>query len=114
MHVEADLTKVIEWADASNHPWAFSTSNAGAYYTRFFKNKEQLSKISWKAVASQDFRDRTVKEEKQAEFLVFDLFPWELVTRIGVIDEAIASQASTIIAGARHRPDVVIQPNWYY
>ncbi len=75
VHVEADLAKVIEWADASNHPWAFSTSNAGAYYTRFFKKKEQLNKINWEAVEAQDFRDPTVKEAKQAEFLVFDSLP---------------------------------------
>jgi hypothetical protein len=32
VHLEADLHKVIEWADAKGHSWAFSGSNAGAVY----------------------------------------------------------------------------------
>ena len=43
-----------------------------------------LHELDWDAIASTDFRDPNVKERKQAEFLVYGFFPFDLVERIGV------------------------------
>lgn len=75
VHLEADLHTVVQWAESNNCRWAFSKSNAGAYYTRFFKNLAQLDEINWEAVAARDFRPADIKEGKQAEFLLFDECP---------------------------------------
>src|SRR3990172_6495525 len=42
VHLEADLYKVIDWADARGIPWAFSLSNAGARYTEFPSRLDQF------------------------------------------------------------------------
>lgn len=84
VHLEADLYEVVAWADASGRRWAFTLSNAGAYYTQFRSRIDQLDEVNWPAVAATDFRAAEVKEAKQAEFLVHHLFPWQLVRRIGV------------------------------
>jgi len=94
--------------------WAFSKSNAGAFYTRFKKNLDELNEVSWDAVAAQDFRDSRIKEGKQAEFLLHDTCPWKLIERIGVIDEPTAERVNTILRQNRHRPGVSVQPDWYY
>lgn len=63
---------------------------------------------------STDFRDMVVKEGKQAEFLVYGLFPWRLVERIGVCDDRVDGEVRQAIAGADHQPPVAVERNWYY
>ncbi len=114
VHLEADLRRVVQWADADQRRWAFSLSNAGAYYTQFRSELDQLGEINWDAVAATDFRPADVKEAKQAEFLVQDSFPWHLVERIGVHSQAIAPRVANALHGAAHRPVIEIKRDWYY
>ena len=74
--------------------WAFSLSNAGAYYMQFRARVDQLDEVNWPAVAATDFRAAEVKEGKQAEFLVHHEFPWRLVRRIGVSTRGVAQQVA--------------------
>jgi hypothetical protein len=114
VHLEADLHEVVSWASGIGRPCAFTLSNAGAYYTNFRSDLAQLDEIDWTAVAATDFRDKAVREAKQAEFLVRDEFPWRLVRRIGVLSQSMKTTVETAIAAASHRPPVEIIPGWYY
>jgi hypothetical protein len=114
VHLEADLYTVVQWAEANICRWAFSKSNAGAYYIRFFKTLDQLDEINWRAVATQDFRDPIIKEGKQAEFLLFDACPWPLIERIGVMDTRVAEHVISLIRQTEHRTVVSVQRGWYY
>lgn len=114
VHLEADLHRVVAWAEANGKRWAFSLSNAGAYYTQFRAQLDQLQEINWVGVAATDFRSAEVKEAKQAEFLVEQFFPWHLVERIGIHSSGIAPRVARAMAGATHRPKVEVQPSWYY
>jgi hypothetical protein len=114
VHLEADFNTVVQWAEANDRRWAFSKSNAGAYYTEFFDRLDQLNKIDWAAVAALDFRDSIIKEGKQAEFLLFDDFPWYLIKWIGVIDQQMVEQVTPIVRQAVYQPAVSIQRGWYY
>jgi hypothetical protein len=114
VHLEADLHRVVQWALANGRRWAFSLSNAGAYYTQFRERLDQLDEINWDGVAATDFRPPDVKEAKQAEFLVEQSFPWHLVERIGIHSANLAPRVARTMAGATHRPRVEVQPGWYY
>jgi hypothetical protein len=114
VHLEADVHEVIAWADGTGCRWAFSLSNAGAYYAQFRSSVAALADIDWGAVTSADFRDPGVKEGKQAEFLVRGFFPWTLVRRIGVRSRAIATCVAGVITASAHRPTVELRPDWYY
>jgi hypothetical protein len=114
VHLEADLHEVVEWADGVNRRWAFSLSNAGAFYTTFCSDLSDLDSLEWEAIAATDFRDPAVKEAKQAEFLVHNDFPWALVRRIGVHSLAIKTAVDAAMAGAVHQPPVEVIPGWYY
>jgi hypothetical protein len=114
IHLEADLQRVVAWADANGHRWAFSLSNAGAVYAQFRRHLQQLDQVNWSAVAANDFRSADVKEGKQAEFLVHRSFPWELVDRIGVSSRGMAQLVANAIQGLVHRPRIEIRPDWYY
>ena len=114
LHLEADLLATVDWATASGRRWAFSKGNAGAYYTRFFNECDQLDVLDWDLIPQTDWRDPDVKEAKQSEFLLENSFPWHLVERVGVIDNQIAQAASALVDGANHQPPVEVVRKWYY
>ncbi len=114
VHLEADLQAAVDWANAQGRRWAFSLSNAAAYYTQFRSSLGHLDQVDWAAVAATDFSSGEVKEGKQAEFLMHDSFPWSLVGRLGVCSEAMAQQVVATLAGAAHRPPVEVRRDWYY
>jgi ssDNA thymidine ADP-ribosyltransferase, DarT len=114
VHLEADLNLVMNWANANGVRWAFSNGNAGAYITDFYKDPADLIHLDWSAIYSTDFRDAKVKEGKQAEFLMFDVFPWTLIEKIGTINSTIVTKVQTALASARHQPIIAIEPSWYF
>lgn len=114
LHLEADLYEVIDWAEGGRRRWAFSQSNAGAVYTEFRNDRNQLSEIEWPTVAATDFRNPQVKEAKQGEFLPYSFFPWQLVQRIGSHSAAIQKRVLRMLAETKHRPSVDVQRGWYY
>jgi len=116
IHLEADLMATIKWASKKGIRWAFSDRNAGTRYANFYRSVEDLGKVNWDAVQSTDFRDMVVKDGKQAEFLIWESFPWSLVERIGVIDGQMSEQVKTILSKAKavHGPAVAVERSWYY
>ncbi|GEA19205.1 hypothetical protein E306M_23430 [Moorella sp. E306M] len=114
VHLEADLYETVRWAKSQGQRWAFTLSNAGATYTEFRNRLDQLEEIDWEAVAARDFRDENVKERKQAEFLIYNFFPWHLVRRIGVQSLRIKKRVLQVLTRSRHQPIVEIRKDWYY
>ncbi len=114
VHLEADLREVLTWTQAQGRAWAFSLSNAGAYYTKFRSDPSQLNEVNWEAVAASDWRAAEIKEAKQAEFLISDTFPWSLVRRVGVRSHTVARQVQQALAGSVNPPNVTLQTGWYY
>ena len=118
VHLEADLRTTVEWADRNGHRWAFTLSNAGARYFEDRNSLEELHEINWDAVAATKWSGQgvasSVQDGKQAEFLVEDRFPWELVERIGVKSRDTAQRVSKVLTGNDHRPPVEIRQDWYY
>lgn len=114
VHLEADLGATVAWANQKGWRWAFSLSNAGAYYTQFRKNLADLSEINWPAVAATEFKPSDIKEGKQAEFLLHGGFPWHLVSRIGIYSQDIAPRAHAALDAGTHRPTIEVRKDWYF
>ena len=118
VHLESDLRAAVQWAQANGKRWAFTLSNAGAYYFEDRASLVQLGEVNWDAVATNRWSgngiSRQVKEGKQAEFLVEASFPWHLVERIGVCTDGIAQQVAAAMRGTPHRPTVETRRDWYY
>ena len=114
LHLEFDLQEMIAWANAQGARWAFSLSNAGAFYTEFRNDMAQLNEINWPAIAATDFRETDIKEGKQAEFLVRHAVPWHLVKRVGALSPNIQRLAMRNMGDAEHRPPVEICNTWYF
>jgi hypothetical protein len=118
IHLEADLHATIAWAEQNNLRWAFTLSNAGAYYFEDRADMAQLGDINWAAVQARQWSgngiSRSVKEGKQAEFLIERSFPWQLVERTAVHSQAIVPLVAQALHGAAHRPTIEIKREWYY
>ena len=88
--------------------WAFTLSNAGAWYCESRYDLAHLSDIDWAAVNATNWSQ--CKEGKQAEFLVEQQFPWELVSRIGVYSQAVCSQVLELLSATKHNLIVELKP----
>jgi hypothetical protein len=106
------LVSSIDKVTASGRPWAFTDRHADVAYARYFDDLAHLSAINWSAMPLPYWS--AVKEERQAEFLVHDSFPWACVEKIAVYNDAIAQRARNAIANANHQPPAVVEPGWYY
>lgn len=115
VHLESDLHQAVSWAEQSKRRWAFTLSNAGAYYCEDRADLGQLGEIDWSAVHAQRWSGHSVpssvKEGKQAEFLVEHSFPWELVARIGVRSQPVSMQVRAALRATDHRPQVESNPS---
>ena len=118
VHLEADLRRTVTWANANDKRWAFTSSNAGSYYFEDYSDLDELDEINWDAVKAGQWSGTgvgaSVKEDKQAEFLVEGSFPWHLVSRIGIRSRNIYAKVQNALRGATHRPTVEIKQDWYY
>ena len=118
IHLQADLYASINWAESNRRHWAFTLSNAGARYFKDYCDISHLNELDWDAIQanrwSGDTVPQSVKERKQAEFLVEYSFPWELIERIGVHSHAIRQKVADVLPQSGYRPQISILPDWYY
>lgn len=118
VHLQADLHNCVDWAKQHDRRWAFTLSNAGACYFEDRCNLAQLVEINWQAVRNSRWSgsgiSSSIKEGKQAEFLLEYSFPWHLIERIGVHSEVIYRKVTNVLPVGSHRPQVEIKTDWYY
>jgi len=112
VHLEADLHASVAWAQQNGKRWAFTLSNAGAYYFEDRCDLTQLNEINWKAVQTNRWQEET--EGKQAEFLMEHNSPWQLIERVGVHSPGVYQQVTDTLPMDGHRPPVELKHKWYY
>jgi len=110
LHLVSSAQKVA----AALIPFVFTDRHAAVQYVSFFHKLQHLKALDWQAIQASYWAN--VREKKQAEFLVKDFFPWELVEEIGVIDKTIQAQVKSILAQFPHlpHPPVRVRRSWYY
>lgn len=112
VHLEADLYRSVAWAVENDRRWAFTLSNAGSNYFEDRCELGRLVEINWDAVRERYWQ--AVREQKQAEFLMEDTFPWGLIERIGVSSPQMYQQVMNVLPVGGHRPTVEVKYDWYY
>lgn len=118
VHLEFDLHAAVQWAEANNRRWAFTLSNAGAYYFEDRCNLANLHEIDWDAVVANKWSGHGLphsgSQGKQAEFLVEANFPWGLVERVGVMNNTTYNRVAHALAASNHKPKLEVKTAWYY
>jgi hypothetical protein len=112
------LVSKVELVVENNLPFTFTNGHAEMAVTEFYDNLEDLNKIDWELMISTRWNDTESdmnrKWRRQAEFLVHNHFPLELIAGIGVISEEIKAKIETILSNAGIQISVKVIPNWYY
>lgn len=106
------LISTVSRAIALGRAWAFTDRHAELAHALHFDDLAKLSEVPWHVMGEPYWS--AVKEERQAEFLVHDFFPWTAVAEVAVMTASAAQRAQTALAGAQHRPAVTIHREWYY
>lgn len=114
VHLQGDLHETVRFANEYGVRWAFTNTNAGTRYASFYCSLDRLNEVDWGAVNATDFRSAAIKEGKQAEFLVFESFPWSLVEKIGVANQMVLQQVQAVLAEADHKPRACVEQEWYF
>lgn len=98
--------------------WMFTEGHAEIAFSKFFNELRDLDKIDWKVMGSKYWTDTLTdndrKRRRQAEFLVHEFFPWDLINEIGVYDAGTAALVNEHLKAAKHKPTVTVRTNWYY
>ena len=83
-----------------------------------YESLDDIDKIDWKLMKAEFWNDTeddiNRKWRRQAEFLVHNHFPIELVAGIGVISEEIKSQVEEILRIFKNEITAAVLPQWYY
>jgi hypothetical protein len=103
------LVSSVSRAVALGRPWAFSDRHAELAHALHYDRLSDLNQVPWQVMRRRDWRD--AKEEPQAEFLVYEYFPWTAVTEVAVMTAAAEIRVRTHLSGPT---PVVVRPQWYY
>lgn len=104
----------------SGAAFVFTDGHGVAAWTEWYANLRDLKEVDWDMVGQRYWTDTADdpdrQRRKQAEFLVHKSCPWELVQKIGVIDEDRKRQVEKLLAKYRpaHKPVVAVHRRWYY
>lgn len=106
------LVSTVSRAIASGHAWAFTDRHAELAHALHFDDLRKLNEVAWHVMSERYWG--AVKEERQAEFLVRDFFPWSAIAEVAVMTPAVAQRVQAILGPASENPRVAVRSEWYY
>ena len=106
---------------AASLRYVFSDGHGLAAYTEWFEDLRDLARVDWRLVrerywADDPMGDNDRQRRKQAEFLIHQFCPWEVIQGIAVMDQETKGQVEEILDGVAEplRKPVAVRRGWYY
>lgn len=98
--------------------FAFTDRHAVVSYAKFYNNLDELKNLDWETIRLRYWADTpddpARKEKKQAEFLIHNKLPWELIHGIAVINKDVSLHVEKILNASKHKPVIKVKQEWYY
>ena len=112
------MSSTIETMVQAGREFVFSDGHGIAAFTQWFDNIDDLDKVDWDTVYA-DFWADTVDDmdrqrRKQAEFLAHRFCPWDLIIRIGVLNDGVKKRVERILEQKNRSLPVDVCRQWYY
>ena len=114
------LVTTVQAVESANIPFVFSNGHGLAFFTDWFDELGRLDEVDWNMVYQRYWRD-TINDmdrqrRKQAEFLVHQSCPWDVIQEIVVINADMRERVDTIQSRfpSTLRKPVRVERNWYY
>ena len=106
------LVSTVSLATGLGRAWAFTDRHAELAHALYFDTSRDLAEVPWPVMSQTYWRD--VKEERQAEFLVRDFFPWTAVVEVAGMNAKAVQRIRAALAKSSHLPRVTVHRDWYY
>jgi DUF971 family protein len=101
-----------------NISFVFTDGHGIMAWTAFFDDLAQLSEVDWAVMELEYWNDTNQdpdrKRRRQAEFLVYEVFPWDLVHEVGVKTNRMQEAVQKVISDHGKSTTVTVHPEWYY
>lgn len=111
LHLVSSVDSVVR----TGRPYVFTDIHADLDYAQHFDDLNKLEEsVDWAVMNERYWSDPEVKKRRQAEFLVWEFFPWEAVLGIATKTQVVADEVSHILKQAEHKPKVLVKSGWYY
>jgi hypothetical protein len=115
IYLASDVQAVVR----AKRSFVFTDGQANKATTEHHDDPAELKRVDWALVNQRYWNDTPDDPDrmrrKQAEFLLHQFCPFELVSEIGVLTEEAKERVEAILKQARtHRPVVRLRPEWYY
>ncbi len=112
------LVSSIQAIQEAELPFAFTDGMPIMMLSNFYDDTADLNRVDWNLMRSTWWNDTPEYPDRQrrreAEFLVHQSCPWELVEEIVVRTEQIRDRVQDILGAADHQPLISIRSGWYY
>jgi hypothetical protein len=114
------IVSTCQAIDAAGLGYVFSDGHGLARFTAWYDDIADLGKVDWDAAYAVWWKDTPEdmdrQRRKQAEFLVHRGCPWDLVTEIGVYDDAARTRVEQTLRarGLEGSVPIRVRPDWYY
>lgn len=112
------LVTKVQLIEDANLDFAFSDRHAVLTYANFYDDVASLGEVDHDLMQARYWYDTDRypqrKERRQAEFLVYDFFPFTLIGAIGVINESMKEETERCCDELDEPPPVIVREQWYY
>lgn len=112
------LLTTVDAIAESELVFTFTDGHAVMAYSDFYTDLDDLRMIDWDVMKSKRWydtdNDPNRKCKRQAEFLVHNSFPWDLILEIGVINQSVQSEVRQILQQVNDFTPVNVYSDWYY
>jgi hypothetical protein len=109
------LVTSAEDVAARQLPFMFTDGHGIISYVNHYNHLEDLPKLFWDVIQAQywnNFVDGRCR--RQAEFLIKDRFPFELVRELGVMDEEMRQSVEDLFAPTAFQALIRVRREWYF
>jgi hypothetical protein len=99
-------------------PFTFTDGHAEIAYSKFFVDLKDLNHVDMQLMSARYWNDTQEdgdrKRRRQAEFLVHNFLPWDLIEGIGIHGAEKEPEVRRQIGNAAYVPPIAVTKHWYY
>ena len=112
------VVSTVQKVDENSIEFVFTDGYGIMSFTNYFDDLSNLDEIDWPLMKqkywSDTINDFDRKRRRQAEFLIYQKFPWNLVIEIGALTIQMKEYIKSLLEYSGHNTRVKTKPDWYY
>jgi hypothetical protein len=112
------LISTVEQVANRGLDFVFTDGHGIMSFTSFYDDLDDLGVVDWNVISARYWNDTAEdgdrSRRRQAEFLVHNVFPWDLVTDIVVFNDSTKGDVEQLVDKHGHQPNILVRRNWYY